>query len=83
MFLLDLRNLQTVLIGQILQLGSCGLQIKAPNSIMASTKSEFLFEENNFFLFLLIIFSKFIFFSCLFRILEKTLFTLPSIAIVG
>ena len=41
------RNLQNLLIGHRLQRGSFGLQIKAPNSIVASTKSEFLFEKNN------------------------------------
>src|SRR6056300_903671 len=68
---------------QFRQSGSLGLQTKAPNSIKASTKSEFLFNLNKFFLFISTRLLKFILFSFLFNNLEKTLLTFPSIARVG
>ena len=63
--------------------GSFGLQINAPNSIKASTKSEFLLALNKSFLLISISLAKLILFSFLLRILENTLLTFPSIAIDG
>ena len=82
-FLLDLKYLQELFKQQVMQFGSFGLHTKAPNSIIASTKSALRFVLNNFVLLLKINFSKFIFVISLFKYLENTLFTLPSIAIVG
>jgi len=79
----ELKYLQTLFKLQMPHFGSFGLQINAPNSINASTKSEFLFVLNNFFLFNLISFSKSILVSFLFNNRENILLTFPSNAIVG
>ena len=69
--------------GHISHFGIFALQTKAPNSIIASTKSEFLLVLNKFFLLIFLKYLKSILLTSLFNILEITLFTFPSNANVG
>ena len=68
---------------QTTHFGSFGLQINAPNSISASTKSAFLLLLKSIFEFELTNFLKSIIASFLFKFLANTLFTFPSTAILG
>jgi len=61
-FLSDLKYLHVLFKQQARHFGSFGLQINAPNSIKASTKSAFRFVLKSFFLFFSINLSNFIFF---------------------